>query len=858
MGMRVGGDGQGMGTADDTRRRPLLAEATWSRVGEIIETALSIPDAAARAAFVDTSCANDRALLAEVRSLLAADSHADFVLPATRWLDATTLARDAATTMSDPPAHWIGRRVGVWRIEQWLASGGMGLIFRARRDDAAYEQTVAIKLLRARGTASTQWFLDERQMLATLAHPCIARLLDGGAAADGTLYLVMELVEGEAIDRWCVRKRPAPHEWLTRFVDVCAAVQYAHQRLIVHRDIKPANVMVTHDGSVKLIDFGIAQITDRAGGPASADRAAVALTPGWASPEQLRGEPVTTASDIHALGALLQRLANRGEPLANGTDVGDDDLRCIVRKAMAAEPSQRYASAAQLADDVRRYLAHEPVQARGGGVGYRARRFVQRHTGGVALATLALLGVLVAASIALYQAQVARAAEREASVQRARAEQHFASVRKMTNQLLFDTLNKLRAIAGTTRLQKELIEKSLAYLTTLRGDAAGDAELLREIGAGYRRLGRILGGIQGENVGERAASESAYAQAVEALDASLAIRPETLAAIEQIKVLAEFAEQQGLFRNFAKSNALFEKAMVLGRAASARAPEHDDLFYAVQKAIVARNVSAHYLGNGVFDRTAMEASAAALESRLTAFNPETDDAQTIRAILWRCYTVLAADASKAGSPEARRSAVVSHRRGVELLRENERLHPDDFGYRRDTLSARAQLGHALASAGDLSTAVVEFRELLAGFESLLLADGNNDRARLDVLDQASSLAHYLRQIGDLASAKATLARALQVRDQLSVASRGRYEARQSDLKLALTQAALHAIAASRSGGAARTAACAQARKSFAEAQQLANSDKALFVGDVFGDVEKALDVCSAAAMTAGMKTAVAR
>lgn len=849
MVTRTGDDGREVGTADDTRGRPLLAEETWSRVGEIIETALSIPDAAARAAFVDTSCASDRALLAEVRSLLAADTHADFVLPATRWLDATTLARDAAATMSDPPEHWIGRRVGAWRIEQWLASGGMGLIFRARRDDAAYEQTVAIKLLRARGTASTQWFLDERQMLASLAHPCIARLLDGGAAEDGTLYLVMELVEGEAIDRWCVRKRPAPDEWLARFLDVCAAVQYAHQRLIVHRDIKPANVMVTHDGSVKLIDFGIAQITDRAGGPASADSAAVALTPGWASPEQLRGEPVTTASDIHALGALLQRLANGGEPLANGTDVADDDLRCMVRKAMAEVPSQRYASAAQLADDVRRYLAHEPVQARGGGVGYRATRFVQRHTGGVALATLALVGVLVAASIALYQAQVARAAEREASVQRARAEQHFASVRKMTNQLLFDLHRKLAGIPGTTQLQKDLIGQSLAYLDGLRTDAGGDAGLLHEVGAGYRRLGRILGGIQGANTGERDASEQAYEKAVAALDAALAIRPQTTTAVEQLKTLTEFAEQQGLYRNFPKSSALFARAAALGSEATTRAADDADLFYAVQKVIVARNISALYLGNGSFDQSAMEQSAQALVARQAAHAPASDDTQTIRAILWRCYTALAEASRRSGGADGARQAVNWHQRGVALMRANEQLHPGDAGYRRSTLNARVELANAYAAADDLKAAIAEADAVLGEFEALRQADAANEDAVLDLLKTIASLADYHRRAGDVAQTSAMVERGQRVHTALAARLRDHFVARQSQLKLLLAQAWVEARAAAPMTAGARSPAqtCARAAQHLATARQLAASDPALTATDVFAGVDAAVNACEQSA-----------
>lgn len=326
-----------------------------------------------------------------------------------------------------------GARIGPYRVIEEIGRGGMAVVYRAERADGEFEQTVALKLVRPDNeTALTRELLRrERQILANLQHPSIARLLDGGRADDGRLWFALEFVNGTRIDRYCRERRLGRRERLMLFLQVCQAVQFAHGRLLIHRDIKPANILVTRDGAAKLLDFGIARLVD-AGAPANlAERA---LTPGYASPEQARGEAVTTASDIYQLGNLLRQLlapepddaggdatattltaATRLMPLGDAAPADAAprsiarDLDAIVAKATRAEPERRYATVAELAGDIDNFLARRPVLARAGGRAYRLVCFVNRYRYGVAAAAL-VAALLVGGAIAVaWQAGLARA-----------------------------------------------------------------------------------------------------------------------------------------------------------------------------------------------------------------------------------------------------------------------------------------------------------------------------------------------------------------------------------------------------------------------------------------------------------------
>jgi len=293
----------------------------WRQIRGVFDHAVALP-VAERVSYLDSACASDSDLRSEVESLLASNSQAEAGF---LNVPAVNLAKP---TPNLAPAR-VGRRIGAYEILEEIGHGGMGEVYRAGRADGQYEKEVAIKLVR--GGYDTAAVLDrfrhERQILASLDHPNIARLLDGGTTDDGIPYLVMELIEGTRIDEYCDAHALNITERLRLFLQVCSAVQYAHQRLVIHRDIKPGNILVTKEGVPKLLDFGIAKILD----PSAGAEATIAgpLTPEYASPEQIRGEPITTATDVYSLGVVLYQLLVGRSPYPSNTRTPHEFARAI-------------------------------------------------------------------------------------------------------------------------------------------------------------------------------------------------------------------------------------------------------------------------------------------------------------------------------------------------------------------------------------------------------------------------------------------------------------------------------------------------------------------------------------------------
>ncbi|HEY1270543.1 MAG TPA: protein kinase [Terriglobales bacterium] len=521
----------------------------WQQVREIFERMIALPESE-RSTYLDQACAADAELRGEVESLFQSHEKAGTGF----------LKKPAASLLEPASPVRSGTRVGAYQIQEVIGTGGMGEVYRAARVDGQYKKEVAIKLVRGGfDTAFVQErFRHERQILATLDHPNIARLLDGGTTESDIPYLVMELIGGIPIDQYCDAHKLNITHRLELFAKVCAAVQYAHQRLVIHRDLKPSNIMVTGDGQPKLLDFGIAKILD----PSAADEATLVrpMTPEYASPEQIRGDPITTASDVYSLGVVLYRLLTGRSPYANtrtthqltyaiceteterpstaarkadeilrdgsvarltpeevaGPREGTParlqrrlagDLDSIVLKALRKESQRRYASVEQFAEDIRRHLQGLPVLAVKGSFRYRAAKFVRRNRLSIAAAAVVALSLATGIGATVRQARIARRQAEIARAEREQAEKRFRDVRDLANSLIFEIHDSIQALPGATPSRKLLLDRAVQYLDKLSQDAGNDPNLQRELAWGYQRLATVQGDTSQSNLGEVSAAD---------------------------------------------------------------------------------------------------------------------------------------------------------------------------------------------------------------------------------------------------------------------------------------------------------------------------------------------------------------
>ena len=485
--------------------------ATRRSTRDLFEAALDVP-ATQRAQWLHAHC-SDPAQRLELERLLAADVTAE----ADDAVIDGSLDDLLERVVAEHPLPGPGAQVGPWRLLEPLGEGGSSIVFRAAREQHGVEQVVALKLLRHGLLTGDERrrFRDERRALAQLNHPGIARLVEGGLTDAGMPYIAIELVEGEPVTDYVRKRRLGLRARLLLFLSICRAVEAAHRALIVHRDLKPSNVLVTREGEARLLDFGIAKLLDATGEDATHTQR-VAMTPAYAAPEQFRHGPITTATDVYALGVLLDELVT-GERRAQGDARTPSarisaeapegslpgppkatrrqfrgDLDNIVLKATAEEPERRYASAGALAEDIERHLAAQPVGAHPPSAWYRTRKFVARHRGGVVTTAALVLAVFAALGIALWQANVARAQARQARDQAQRA----AAVRDMLVDL-FDApipSGPRNALPDTAEL---LARGTRHALEDLGGTPAVQSELLVALGRVYDHLADA---VQGERV----------------------------------------------------------------------------------------------------------------------------------------------------------------------------------------------------------------------------------------------------------------------------------------------------------------------------------------------------------------------
>jgi serine/threonine protein kinase/tetratricopeptide (TPR) repeat protein len=494
-------------TLDQQRRIDTLFAAARS---------MSVDD---RVRFLDLECRGDDVLRRELDVMFQ------------HFARTSTQARIGATGQPMTPVRdghdeWIGLRVGAYRLVSRVGEGGMGAVFRAVRDDDQFQQTVAIKLLRFGGQNrdGQQRFRVERQILASLEHPNISRLLDGGewvppGATESQPFIVMEYVEGVPITTYCFTHNLPIATRLELFRRVCDALSYAHQQLIIHRDVKPGNILVTPDGTPKLLDFGIAKLLDAPADAAQTLTGVRLMTPDYASPEQVRGGAISTVTDVYALGAVLYELltGNRAHQITT-TDPSEifrevcerdvrppstwgdrqlrGDLDIIVLKALQKEPVRRYQSVEQLSEDVRRYLAGLPILARPDTFIYTATKFVRRRWLPLAAAVTLALTLAGGVAVSLYQARIAAT--------------RFEQVRRLANRFLFDFYDQIRNLPGSTAAREMVVATALEYLDSLSKDAQNDPGLQWELAKAYERVGEVQGDPGGPSLGQTKAAHESF------------------------------------------------------------------------------------------------------------------------------------------------------------------------------------------------------------------------------------------------------------------------------------------------------------------------------------------------------------
>jgi hypothetical protein len=404
------------------------------------------------------------------------------------------------------------------------------VVFLAERSDDDFHRPVALKLLRYADwdRRSAEFLTQERRALSKLRHPNIAALIDWGTSDNGAPWLALEFADGLPIDEYCRESGADLPGILKLFEQVCDAVQYAHRHLIVHRDLKPANIMVTADAVVKLLDFGIARLLDVAAATVTSERR---FTPAYASPEQIKGDPVTAASDVYSLGMLLYQLLTGGLPFPAETleDVArrlDDrppappsavpgltrdrqralrgDLDCIVLHALEHQPERRYLSVEQLLADLERARSGFPIRARRSGFAFRAYRFLRRNALAATAVTIAVTAIVAGAGLAIRNARV--------------AERRFEDVKGLAHSVMFDLHDTIRGIPGTLEARKKLVETALTYLDRLNAEHISDDGLQLELAAGYYRMASVQGGIAAQDLGDSAGGRRSYEIALGILD----------------------------------------------------------------------------------------------------------------------------------------------------------------------------------------------------------------------------------------------------------------------------------------------------------------------------------------------------
>lgn len=750
-----------------------MSAHNWETVKELFSSALELQPEQ-RADFLEQACAGNHAQRAEIEWLLASFSRADDFLETPAVDDAIKLFNENRSKSA------AGRRIGQYEIIREIGQGGMGAVYLAARADDQYKKQVAIKLVRQGFDIDfiVNRFLAERQILANLDHPNIARLLDGGTTEDGSPYLVMEYIDGSPLDEYCDRQKLSIVERLKLFQTVCSAVGYAHRNLVIHRDIKPSNILVTDEGTPKLLDFGIAKILLPETAVQATDKTAATLrlmTPDYASPEQIKGETITTLSDIYSLGVLLYKLLTGLRPYRLKTTVpgeiesaiceqppekpseaargrlGDrvtqdratnpqsqilnpkllrGDLDNIVLMSIRKQPSRRYSSAEQLAEDIRRHLVGLPVIARADTFAYRSAKFVERHKVGVLAAALIVVSLLSAVVMTVREER--------------KAQRRFNDVRKLANSVIFEFHDSIQDLPGSTPARELLVNRALEYLDSLSREAGDDPSLQRELIAAYLRVGNVQGNPNNANLGDSAGAMQSYRKAL-AIAQRLAARNSrdadarhSLAVIHQKMgdTQSGTGDIDGAVESLQKSLAIFRD---LAEAAPANVEAQQSLAVSyVKLGDVLGNSNFPNRGDSAEAMQSYRLSLAILQSLYSSDAKLFRTRRLLGLIYERIGSILEDEGNFA-------QALDTYRRSLAIREPLAADYPTNTDAVRDAAIAHEKIANVLTSTGELAAALENRRKSLDTFTGLAKADPRNVQAQRSL---AISYIHMGDLLGD--------------------------------------------------------------------------------------------------------------
>ncbi|HEY3453526.1 MAG TPA: protein kinase [Bryobacteraceae bacterium] len=711
-------------------------------------------------------------------------------------LAAPTLAEETANYAADSPDRLIGRIIGPYRIAAEIGRGGMGSVYRALRIDGEFEAAVAIKIVRhgMNSDLVLSRFRTERQIQAKLGHPNIARLLDGGTTSDGLTYFVMESIEGLPLTKYCDSRQLSITERLKLFRKVCDAVSYAHQNLIVHRDLKPDNILVTADGTPKLLDFGIAKILDVPTDGSQPTMTMVRMgTPAYSSPEQILGEPVGVATDVYSLGIILYELLTGKRPyrldslgweesarvvcerdatrpssvISSKADSPEEteqisfarrttvdglrkrlagDLDNIVSVALRKEPSRRYRSVDRLSEEIQNHLEGRPVQARGDSIVYKTTKLIGRHK--LAFAVVAAFSILFLAASGVAAWQAHRLAVR------------VDEDRKLATSFLVNVHEAITRLPGSTPVREALLTKSMEYLNRLATDAGDDREMRRSLALVYERFADLQVGADAAGFGKSAEALQTYETAARIREALAREAPQDLMAQRDLAanyLLGSYIT--GRASTLDQRMAYDRKALAITEKLHAAQPQNRDY-----QILLARAYTSLAYGYGLSgrwsDAIAYYRKALAIRERIAADSPNDTAAQRELATLYYRIGVTETQSGQAVSalPDLR-GALAIQTRLLQTGDEDERL-------RSDVASTRHFLGTALGQTGELSRALAEFRQAISIREETLAADGRDARTRSLLAGNYAEQAAVLLKAGQKAAARASILRALSLQNEL--------------------------------------------------------------------------------------------